>query len=81
MSDTIRWQLRKAPAGAPWKWAALCPSESRQRFFETFPELAGFLGTYGLSTERLNELLSPLREAEGAASVEIDLPRKRPAKR
>lgn len=78
MSETVRWQMKKAPAGAPWKWGAFCPKESRQRFFETFPELAGFMASYGLSTAQINELLEPIREAAGPASVDVELPRNRP---
>ena len=78
MSDTVRWQLKKAPAGAPWRWGAFCPKESRQRFFDNYTELAGFVASYGVSTAEINEKLAPIRDAEGAASTEIDLPRVRP---
>ncbi len=76
--ETVRWQMKKAPAGAPWRWAAFCPKENRQRFFETYPELAGFIASYGISTAVINDILAPIRDAEGAATVDVDLPRNRP---
>ena len=78
MPETLRWQLKRAPAGAPWRWGAFCPKESRQRFFDNYPELAGFVASYGIGTAEINEKLAPIRDAEGAASVDMDLPRVKP---
>ena len=63
MTKPISWRLKKGTEGSPYKFAAFCKGQSRQRFFDTIQELGNFLMKEGGTQEEVAAAIAEMNES------------------